>query len=106
MTTTLIQPFQVLGAVYAGLLIGIAFSVLRLIVPKKNPNTITARIITCLTDAVFWLIATAIAAWGLFRFADGEIRPFMLLMMAVAAIICIKTAGNLLRSLLKPRRKA
>ena len=96
MDTTLLQPFQFLGAVYAGFLIGIVFSVLRLFIPAKNPGPVSARIAAGILDALFYVISTGIAAWALFLFADGRIKVFMLLTMALAAFICIKSIGSIL----------
>ena len=95
METTLLQPYQLLGAIYAGLIIGLTFSVLRLFIPK-NRAPFKFRISAALIDALFYIASTAVAAWALIRFSDGQIRFFMLLTMALAALLCIKTAGRLL----------
>ena len=95
MNTTLLQPYHLLGAAYAGFLIGIVFSVLRLFIPQGGHGRLP-RIAAALWDALFYVIATVIAAWALLRFADGQIRLFMLLTMAAAAFVCVKTAGWLL----------
>ena len=99
MDTTLLQPYQFLGAIYAGFIIGIVFSILRLFIPVKNPGSLSARVISALIDALFYVASTAIAAWSLLTFADGSLKLFMLITMALASLLCIKTMGRLIYSL-------
>lgn len=94
MDTTLLQPFQFMGAVYAGFVTGLIYSILGLFIPYKNSPK--KRFITITVDVLFYVIATAIAALIHIILADGRIQLFMLLTMVISACLCVKTTGKLI----------
>lgn len=90
MFATLLQGYQLLGALYAGFVIGICYLVLCIFRPRStrlSPHT--RRVINAALDAVFYLIATAIAAFALLTLTRGRIPVFMLIGMALGAITVV-----------------
>jgi spore cortex biosynthesis protein YabQ len=99
MDTTLSQAAEFAAAVYCGLCIGILFDIFAILhSPFKNVW------VHSLLDAIFYAAAGVIAGSALLFINGGEIRLWLLLIIAAAAFLYRFTAGALFRALIKKLR--
>ncbi len=83
-----------MGAAYAGFVMGLIYSILGLFIPYNNSPK--KRFITITADVLFYMIATAIAAFSHLILSDGRVQFFMLLTMVISACLCVRTTGRLI----------
>lgn len=93
MSTTLLQPYQMIGALYAGLVIGLLYSIFGIFrfALKKYRWCIYAL------DALFLIATLLLIEIALFVLCDGEFWVFMILGIAAGAILYGLTAHKLLK---------
>lgn len=99
MDTTLSQAAEFAAAVYCGLCIGVLFDIFSVLHAMFEHVWVHS-----LLDAVFYAAAGAVAGAALLFINGGEIRLWLLLIIAAAAFLYRFTASALIRVLLKKLR--
>lgn len=93
MSTTLLQPYQLLGALYAGFVIGVLYSVFGIF------RYLLRKFRWCIyaLDALFLLCVMVVVELALILFCDGELWFFMLLGISAGGLIYGMTEHRLLK---------
>ena len=96
MTNTVLQPIEILSAIYIGIIIGIIYDIFRLF-----RYIFASSIFDALFDIMFYVIALFVTAISFFYINNGIFRLYILAGLLIGVLLYIKYTSKLILNTLK-----